>query len=68
MMRRFRGGSTRVSQKSRGGAHAISQANAPRAGGDERSAREPCLPLQDKGDEPFCAPHVLLIALAQMRL
>jgi hypothetical protein len=68
MMRRFRGGSTRVSQKSRGGAHASSQANAPRAGGDERSAREPCLALQDKGDEPFCAPHVLLIPLAQMLL
>ena len=68
MMRRFRGGSTRVSQKSRGGAHASSQANAPRAGGDERSAREPCLALQDKGDEPFCAPHVLLIPLAQLLL
>src|SRR6059058_2152045 len=24
--------------------------------------------LQDKGDEPFCAPHVLLIPLAQMLL
>src|SRR5436190_20441055 len=31
----------------------------------------PCGPrllLQDKGDEPFCAPHVLLIPLAQLRL
>jgi hypothetical protein len=35
---------------------------------DELGAREPCLPLQDKGDEPFCAPHVLLIPLAQMLL
>src|SRR2546423_1395608 len=28
----------------------------------------PRLPLQDKGDEPFCAPHVLLIPLAQLCL
>jgi hypothetical protein len=32
------------------------------------SARGPSLPLQDKGDEPFCVPHVLLIPLAQLGL
>jgi hypothetical protein len=37
-------------------------------GEGERSAREPCLPLQYKGDEPFCALHIFLIRLAQMRL
>src|SRR5579884_2826924 len=29
---------------------------------------EPCLLLEHKGDEPFRAPHILLIALAQMLL
>ncbi len=29
---------------------------------------EPCLLLEHKGDEPFRAPHIVLIALPQMLL
>ncbi len=46
----------------------MSQANAPRAGGDARRALEPCTPLQHKGDEPLRAPHILLIPQAQVLL
>ena len=38
------------------------------SGGDARRAMEPSMPLQHKGDEPFRAPHILLIPLAQLRL
>jgi len=38
------------------------------AGGDAQSVMEPRTPLQHKGDEPFRAPHILLISLAEMLL
>jgi hypothetical protein len=46
----------------------MSQASASKAGGDARRAMEPSIPLQHKGDEPFRAPHILLIPLAQVLL
>ncbi len=35
---------------------------------DESYRESPCFPLQHKRNEPFRAPHILLIALAQMLL
>ena len=39
-----------------------------RAAGARRRWCRVCLPLQHKGDEPFRASHILLIALAQTLL
>jgi len=42
--------------------------NKSTRGWAERDGAVPGLPLQHKGDKPFRAPHILLIALAQLRL